>query len=204
MVVRLFTETPALLKPRDVIHFSKGWDERHFEDRYFKVERVQELHHDKWRIISAGGYHDLDLSDEDYGGLEPESVESLFEILVGWKPPQILCYPRIPTTDYFLTLEMTGWIPDTTSSQLRYLGAYTGYQTPYDTPRLRIHTVKDMEPIALRLYADSPENEKCIIGFLVNRCEIREIKYEEMTEKEKERVREIMHYSLTGKGRWGE
>ena len=209
MTIRLFTVTPELLKPRYVVHFSKGF-KKEWVERYFRVTRVQQLGHEKHRIIASNTSHDIDLSGElaEHGGLYPDLPNSLFEILIGWKPKQALMYPRLPTTDYFQKLEMTGWVPPSadniaTEHELRYVGEFSGEDSPYDQPKLRIHAVKDMAALALRFYADSPEDEKVVVKFTVNRCKVDEVRYGDLTEKEKAAVREIYHYSLVGAGRWG-
>ena len=204
MTIRLFTVTPELLKPRYVVHFSGGF-KKEWAGRYFRVTRVQQLGHEKHRIIGSNTSHDIDLSAElaDHGGLYPDLPTSLYEILIGWKPKQALMYPRLPTTDYFQKLEMTGWIPDPTNDQLRYVGEFSSVDSPHDQPTLRIHTIKDMAALALRFYVDSPEDEKVVVRFIINRCQVLEVKYEDLTEKEKAAVREIYHYSLVGAGRWG-
>ena len=209
MTIRLFTVTPELLKPRWLVHFSKGF-KKEWAEKHFRVLRIQQLGHEKHRIIGAGTSHDIDLSAElaEHGGLYPDLPTSLYEILVGWKPKQALMYPRLPTTDYVQKLEMTGWVPPAadklpTEHELRYLGEFSGVDSPYDQPKLRIHTVKDMAALAFRFYADSPEDEKVVARFIINRCMIQEMRYEELTEKEKAAVREIYHYSLVGAGRWG-
>ena len=203
MVLRLFTVTPRLLEPRQLVHFSKNWH-KEFEDKYFRIDRVQEIGFDRHFIVGTGSYYDFDTFDETVGGLEPyRRFNTLYEVLMGWKPPQGLIYPRIPTTDWFQKLEWPDWVPTPTDVTKRYLGTFHGRDSPYDEPKFRMHLVYGMEPPTLRIYADSPEDEKVVLRQIINRCKLLEVSYEELTPQERDRVREILHHSLVAGGQWG-
>jgi len=81
------------------------------------------------------------------------------------------------------------------SAVLRYLGAYDEISTPYANPRLRLHVVKDQEPMILRIYNDSFESDKIVLRALVNKCKLAEISEAEVTNEIKAVARDIFWYT---------
>jgi len=192
-----------VLKEKQVVHFlGEEWPDR-FAERYFRVKRTQEIPHDRAFIVAPDGSHDFDLSDEDAAGLYPDNAMSLFEILVGLKSTtgSMLIYPRT-ANQYIATLEKGGWIPDTTSDKYRYIGPISEEETPPEQPQFRVHTVKDMQSVVLRIYNDGPTDDKAVLDTVINRCLLEEVSRADLTEKELDRAREIVHKELVLRGGW--
>lgn len=160
-----------LLKENYYVYFTVGrWtSDGKYENRFFQVELTQQIPCERAFIISAGLSFDFKLEDE---GLIPTNPLTLYEILIGLKGEGILFYPRIPSTDYYLKLEKAGFVPDPADARLRYLGCYVQEDSPYDKPKLRTYTIKDMEPPVIRMYNDAPNDEKAVLRFIVNRCKL--------------------------------
>jgi len=187
-----------LLKVGFFVHFSKGWDKK-FEDKLFQLEVVQQIPRYVHRIIESGATMDIKLEDEGY---YPTSPRTLYEILFGFKGENIILYPMLPGTDYYLKLEESGFIPVPTDDNKRYLGGYTEEDMPYKQPMLREYVLKKdfMETIVYRLYNDSPEDEHFVLRGIVNRCKLGR----EVVGKEKEDIlkrrpplfREIPHWTV--------
>jgi len=192
-----------ILKEKQVVHFlGEEWPDR-FAENYFRVERTQEIPHDRAFIVSPDGSHDFDLSDEDAAGLYPANRWSLFEILVGLKSTtgSMLIYPRT-ANQYVETLEKGGWIPDPTSDKYRYISPISEEETPPEQPQFRVHTVQDMETVVLRIYNDGPTDDKAVLDTVINRCLLEEVSRADLTEKELDRAREIVHKELMLRGGW--
>ena len=67
-------------------------------------------------------------------------------------------------------------VPNVASPTLRYLGARKPEDSPYDDKRIFIYSVKDLEPLLLRVFVDNGVGfEKCILGLIVNKCYLKEI-----------------------------
>jgi len=181
-----------LLKRGYYVHFSKNWHEL-FADKYFVIGPTQQIAHKLHRIINQGKEHDIDLEEV---GLIPTNPETLYEILAGFKG-NLLLYPRLPSTDWYLKLEKSGFVPVPDDDVKRYIGCYTQEDMPYDKLLFREYTVKEMETPMYRFYNDSTEPEKLVLRLVVNRCHlIRELTKEEVEEIIRKRipVREIPHY----------
>ena len=192
----LLSVQEPLLKESWYLYFTKGWgiDGKIIEDRFYEVDLTQQIGYDIARIIAVGSTYDVVFLDQ---GLVPENPWTLYEVLMGLKG-NVLMYPRLPSTDWYLKLEKSGFVPDPTDAAKRYIGAYVEADSPYDKPKLRAYTIKDLEPPVLRLYTDSIEHEKAVLRFMVNRCKLKTVNAE--TEKRLRAkqlpFREIKHYSL--------
>jgi hypothetical protein len=160
-----------LLKENYYIYFTKGaWTTTsEFSDKFFAVQLTQQVPFELAYILDAAGSYDIKFEEN---GLIPTSPITLYEILMGLKGETILAYPRIPSTDYYLKLEQSGYVPDTADETKRYLGCYVQEDTPYNQPKLRTYTIKDMEPPVLRLYNHGPNPEKAVVRFIINRCKL--------------------------------
>jgi len=191
MSIELLAIPEPLLKERFYVYFTKGWKE--LGDKFFEIKVTQQIPREVWKILDVGKTHDLVLKDE---GFIPENPKTLYEVYVGLKG-NVLLYPRLPSTKYFLALEKSGFVPNPADDELRYLGAYTEADTPYDEPRLRFYAVKDMEPPVFRLYCDSIEPEKAVLRFIVNRCRIEPVtpEIEKALRAKKIPYKEIKHYT---------
>lgn len=202
---RLLTEEPQLLEPRHIVHFSQNY-EKEFENKYFKVDRVNPMVFGRHFVVNSDTHFDLplynDFGDVPSGGLEPyKNFQTLYEVLIGLAPANAILYPRIPSTDWYNKLEAPGGNPDPSSELLRYLGGYKGRDSPLYEPHLRAMLVYGQEPLTLRLFADSPKAEKIRLNLIINRCRIVEVKAP--TPQEQAHAREIIHYSLVSGGQWG-
>jgi len=195
-MLKLFTETPELLLPRQYIKFTGAdFTDEVQENDMFVVERTQQVVYEQTFIIPSSDYTQLDLSSETTTslGLYPTNPKTLYEILVGLKGGKdILIYPQIPAGKYFARLEKPELFPNFAVVATRYLGIYDVETTPYDEPKLRLHTVKDLEPLVFIMYNDGSDYEKLVMKFLINKCMIDKVSPEEA---EKITVyREIQHY----------
>jgi len=161
------------LKPRDAVWFSPGWPDA-FANKSFQIERCQTLKFDVWKRLDRAATEDVKLTDDE--GFLPTRPKSLYEINTVMKG-NVLLHPRWPSTDYYWELEKEGFLPDPTDDVKRYIGFVDQDDVPFDQKGgvLKIYTVKDMEPIHLRLYNDSIEAEKAVLRFLINRCLLKEI-----------------------------
>lgn len=202
-----------LLEPRHVVHFvgshPEYWQER-VAGKYFKIMMTQQIVYDRAYILGPGLFYTTDISDDNAAigdlGLYPDNTMTLYEILCGMKSTSgsMLCYPRYPPNEWFITLEEGGFIPNPVSNNLRYLGPWTEEITPYDRPQVRIHTIKDEESVGIYLYNDAPVSNKVVLGWIVNRCLMKHVDKSELTDKELERCRELIHAGLVTRGHWGE
>jgi len=184
-----------LLKVGHYVWFSKGWP-RELEDKVFKITVVQQIPRMIHRIITSGSTISINLEDE---GLFPEEPASLYEILFGFKGVNIILYPFWPSTDPYLKLEKSGYRPDTTSDDLRYLGGYLEEETPWTRPLLREYCVnKDWMPdLVYQIYNDDPQTQHFALKGTVNRCKIEEVYGDEKRRVIAERrYRFIPHYTI--------
>lgn len=178
MAVEFLTETPSLLREGHYVFFEGGWPAAK-NQKWFQVQRAQQIKLDIPRIVTAGSSIDLDFSAPAGGGigdlnlsLLPTNGATLYELLLGMKGLPSL-YPMYNNT-YYQKLEVTGILPDTGDRNLRYLGSYDALDSPFEAPRLREHVVKDQQPPVLRVYNDQTLDEPLIIRFIINRCRLAE------------------------------
>ena len=173
MAFELLTETPPLLREGHFINFIGGWPEAK-DNKWFRVERVQQIKYDVARIVAADSSIDLDFRAPSGGGLAdknlsliPNKDQTCYELLMGFKG-NALVYPMYANS-YFGKLETTNVVPDTGNTRLRYLGFFDEDDSPFNAPRLREHVVRDQEPPVLRVYNDYPIDERLVIRIIVNR-----------------------------------
>ena len=193
-MIRLFTETPKLLQPGDYVKFvGKDFTDEVRAGEMFKITRVQQITYDYAVILPPSDTTLIDLSEESGIGLYPTNSNSLFEILVGLKGgKEMLLYIQIPAGKYLGRLEKAELYPNPVNPLLRYISPITVDDTPYTEPKLRIHTIKDFEPIIFQIYNDGSDYEKLVFHFLINRCYMERLTPEEAAKVEK--YREILHY----------
>jgi hypothetical protein len=181
MAFELLTEVPSLLREGHFVFFDGTWPAATAKDqKWFQVQRAQQIKLDIPRIVSAGSSIDLDFTAPTGGGigdtnlsLLPTSGDTLYEMLVGLKGLPFV-YPMY-NNSYYQKLEVTNVSPDTGDRNLRYLGFYDELDSPFDAPRLREHVVKDQQPPVLRVYNDEIFDDVLIIRFIINRCRIVQI-----------------------------
>lgn len=202
-----------ILRNRHVVYFDDAGVEGsaypdRFSEKYFRVKRTQQINYDLPFYLSGKDGElpqvDVDFEDDDKIGLYPNNTWSLYEILIGMKSSQgsVLAYPLASINQYLTTLEEGGFRPNTASDAQRYIGAIEESDTPADKPQLRYHTVADLNSIGLRLFNDSLQDDKVVLKMLVNRCYLEEVPEKNLSQKEKDRVREITHYDLEARGGW--
>ena len=203
-MIRLFTDTPKLLLNEHIVHFSDKYrtgETERYANQYFKVTNPQQVSYDRYYILYQNDYVDVDLHNASSGteNLYPESVDEMYEILLGIEGDSLI-YPIIPSPDrHFEKLGYTGMIPDSSSTTKRYLGCYKPEDSPYETPRLRLTFVKNLDPMILRTYIDSPKSyEKVTFRFIINRCTIK--KLDRPSPDQMSIARKILHYSELKKG----
>ena len=176
MAFELLTEVPSLLREGHFVYFEGGWPAAK-DQKWFQVERSQQIKLDIPRIVSAGSSIDLDFSAPAGGGIAdlnlsllPTNSDTLYEMLLGMKGLPS-AYPMY-NNSYYQKLEVTGIVPDTGDRNLRYLGFYDELDSPFEAPRLREYVVKDQQPPVLRVYNDQIGDEALIIRFIINRCRL--------------------------------
>ena len=203
-MIQLFTETPKLLLNNYIVHFSEKYrtgETERFANQYFLVTDPQQVSYDRYYILYQNDYLDIDLHNASSGteNIYPDSVEEIYEVLMGIEG-DVLTYPIIPSPDrHFEKLGYTGMIPDSSDTTKRYLGCYKPEDSPYETMKLRLTFVKNLDSMILRTYIDSAKAyEKVILRFLINRCRI--IKLEHPTSEQMSIARKILHYSELKKG----
>lgn len=170
---------PKLLQEGFYVRFSDQWPVTlpHVKGKFFTIDRTNQVPYDITRIIPGGNYCDVDMSNQAGGeNIYPENTKTLYETILGFKPGNYLVHFYIPAGEYVHRLEQAGMAPNVASATLRYLGARKPEDSPYDDKRIFIYTVKDLEPLILRVLVDNGVLwEKIILGLVVNKCYLREI-----------------------------
>jgi len=168
-----------LLQEGFYARFTDQWPETlpHVKGKTFQVERTNQVPYDLSYIIPTNDYRDVDLSNATGGeNIYPENTRTLYQIILGFKPGNYLVHFYIPAGEYVHRLEQAGMVPNVASATLRYLGACKPEDSPYDDKRIFIYTVKDLEPLILRLFVDNGADfDKCVLGLVVNKCYLKEI-----------------------------
>jgi len=195
-----------ILLNRQVVYFNGSDFPDRVADKYFRIKRRQTINYSSAFILTGktGDQPIADINLEEDAGLYPTNPKSLYEILIGIKSTQgsMLIYPRAPINDYYLTLEKGGYAPTFDSPEKRYIGSVSEETSPADKPTLRYHTVKDLNSVGLRVANDSVMDDKAVLSMVVNRCLLEEEKKENLSKKERERLREITYYNLEARGGW--
>ena len=211
-IIKLFVDTPRLLQEKHIVKFSevfKRGDTADFAGNYYRISNTQQVSFDRHWILPSGSnppaggttndYKDVTLSNAASGkeNLYPDTGSELYEVLVGFEG-DVLVFPQIPGSRYFYKLGYSDMLPDVTSTTKRYIGPWRAVDSPYYTPRLRFTFIHKLTPLKLRLYCDSADQyDKIIIRFLINRCNIQEIK---PTSEEVSKARLIKYYTELSKG----
>lgn len=168
-----------LLQEGYYVRFTDEWPLTlpHVKGKFFQIEKTNQVPYDITRIIPGGNYCDIDMSNS--GGAEniyPENTKTLYETILGFKPGNYLVHFYIPAGEYVHRLEQAGMVPNVASATLRYLGARKPEDSPYDDKRIFMYSVKDLEPLFLRVLVDNGVLwEKAILGLVVNKCYLKQI-----------------------------
>ena len=170
---------PKLLQEGYYVRFTDQWPLTlpHVKGKFFQVEKTNQVPYDITRIIPGGNYCDVDMSNATGGeNIYPENTKTLYETILGFKPGNYLVHFYIPAGEYVHRLEQAGMVPNVASATLRYLGARKPEDSPYDDKRIFMYSVKDLEPLILRLLVDNGVLwEKMVLGLVVNKCYLKEI-----------------------------
>jgi len=170
---------PKLLQEGYYVRFTDQWPLTlpHVKGKFFQVEKTNQVPYDITRIIPGGNYTDIDLSNATGGeNIYPENTKTLYETILGFKPGNYLVHFYIPSGEYVHRLEQAGMVPNVASATLRYLGARKPEDSPYDDKRIFMYSVKDLEPLILRLLVDNGVLwEKMVLGIVVNKCYLKQI-----------------------------
>lgn len=170
---------PKLLQEGYFVRFTDAWPLTlpHVKGKTFQVERTTQVPYDITRIIPGGNYCDVDMSNATGGeNIYPENTKTLYETILGFKPGNYLVHFYIPAGEYMHRLEQAGMVPNVASATLRYLGARKPEDSPYDDKRIFIYSVKDLEPLILRLLVDNGVAwEKMVLVLVVNKCYLKQI-----------------------------
>ncbi|MBU0778343.1 hypothetical protein KKH23_09310 [Patescibacteria group bacterium] len=170
---------PKLLQEGYYVRFTDQWPLTlpHVKGKTFQVEKTNQVPYDITRIIPGGNYTDVDMSNATGGeNIYPENTKTLYETILGFKPGNYLVHFYIPAGEYVHRLEQAGMVPNVASATLRYLGARKPEDSPYDDKRIFTYSVKDLEPLILRLLVDNGVAwEKMVLGLVVNKCYLKQI-----------------------------
>jgi len=146
-------------------------------------------------ILPESDYQDIDLSNAT-GGLRlyPESEGILYETTVGLKEGNYLLHTYVPVNKYVYYLAYPTMYPDVTDAALRYLGAKTYNDSPYESPLWKLYFIKNMPAFILRLYVLSGEDfVKVMLSFNINKCQLTKI--ENPTVEQQEKALLIRYYT---------
>ncbi len=206
--MELLMEVPNLLKTGHIIHFGNAWPEAKAQ-KYFRVERANQLVYDVSRIVAPGyassGASGTDVAIQDIGfdapnagavsdaliSLLPTKDITMYEILLGFKGLGMV-YPRFANR-YQQQLETSLVLPTPSSSALAWLGFFDSQQSPWYAPKVRLYTVKDQEPPHLYLFNPYQDDEKIVARFVVNKCKL--VSVSQPTEQDKKVARELTYYT---------
>jgi len=170
---------PKLLQEGFYVRFTDQWPLTlpHVKGKFFQIEKTNQVPYDITRIIPGGNYCDVDMSNAAGGeNIYPENTKTLYQTLIGFKPGNYLVHFYIPAGEFVHRLEQAGMVPNVASATLRYLGARKPEDSPYDDKRVFTYSVKDLEPLILRLLVDNGVAfEKMVLGLTVNKCYLKEI-----------------------------
>jgi len=170
---------PKLLQEGYYVRFTDQWPLTlpHVKGKTFQVEKTNQVPYDITRVIPGGNYTDVDMSNATGGeNIYPENTKTLYETILGFKPGNYLVHFYIPAGEYVHRLEQAGMVPNVASATLRYLGARKPEDSPYDDKRIFMYSVKDLEPLILRLLVDNGVAwEKMVLGLVVNKCYLKQI-----------------------------
>jgi len=193
---------PKLLQEGYLVHFDNDWPSTHdaIRERTFRIDVCNQVPYDLSYILPTGAlgtiYRDVDFSNGSGAfqeSLYPENQNSLFEVLLGFKPGNFLTHWYIPASKSVHNLEYAQMYPDLTDVKRKYLGARQPKDSPYEDPRIKLYFVKDLAPLIMRLYVlPGVAFEKIVVGLTINKCLMRLI--EAPTEEQKLKAKVIRYY----------
>jgi len=189
---------PKTLQEGYLVTFSSDWPSTHvaIREKTFRIDAVNQVPYDLSYIIPTGDFRDVDFANGSgtfKENIYPENQNSLFEVLLGFKPGNFVSHWYIPAGKSVHNLEYAQMYPDLTNAKRKYLGARQPKDSPYDDPRIKLYFVKDLAPMIMRLYVlPGVDFEKVVTGLTVNKCQMREITIP--TEDQKLKAKVIRYY----------
>jgi len=189
---------PKTLQEGYLVTFSSDWPSTHvaIREKTCRIDAVNQVPYDLSYIIPTGDFRDVDFANGSgtfKENIYPENQNSLFEVLLGFKPGNFLSHWYIPAGKSVHNLEYAQMYPDLTNVKRKYLGARQPKDSPYDDPRIKLYFVKDLAPMIMRLYVlGGVDFEKVVTGLTVNKCQMREITLP--TEDQKLKAKVIRYY----------
>lgn len=170
---------PKLLQENYFVRFTNQWPDTlpHIKAKFFQVDKTNQVPYDLSYIIPANDFRDVDLSNNAGGeNIYPENTKTLYEVALGFKAGNYLVHFYIPAGEFVSRLEQAGMVPNVAAAGLRYLGARKPSDSPYDSKRIFMYFVKDLEPLILRVFVDNGVGfEKCVLGLTVNKCYLKQV-----------------------------
>lgn len=200
---RLFKNvTPEPLKEGDVIEFVTEEPGGMFTenirggDKYI-VKKCIIIPYTIGKIVPSSDYVILDFSNQSDNSLKlyPTTTDTFYEILIGFRGHKdFVIQASIPAGSFPLRLQETTMYPDLDDATKRWLGAFKPDESPSDAPKLRIHTLKDMEPLYFYAYNVGSSYEKLILDFAINKLLVEEIPAEQS--ERYPTTRYVYHYDV--------
>jgi len=186
-MIKLFAKTPKLLQPtkqsKEYVIFEGSNDD--FPD-YIEIgepyiikytsqvtdTRAFILPPDDEAVYLLSNNKDI----ESYLNLYPTTSDCIYEILTGLKGYEnILMYIEYPANYPAFSLDSPFMTFDVENDIKRMVSPIDVYRSPFDSPKLRLYTLKGINDIAFRLLNEGTEYGKLIVGFLVNKCIIEKV-----------------------------
>lgn len=193
---------PKLLQEGYLVHFDSDWPSTHdaIREKTFRIDVVNQVPYDLSYTLPTGAlgtiYRDVDFSNGPgtfQESIYPEHQNSLFEVLLGFKPGNFISHWYIPAGKSVHALEYAQMYPDLTNVKKKFLGARQPKDSPYDDPRIKLYLVKDLAPLIMRLYVlPGVLFEKIVVGLTINKCQMRII--EAPTEDQLLKAKVIRYY----------
>lgn len=170
---------PKLLQEGYFVRFPDNWPAElsNIRGKTFQVNVTNQVPYDLSYIIPSDDYRDVDLSNAASGeNLYPENINTLYEVVIGFKPGNYMTHIYVPAGEAVSRLEQASMNPSVASATLRYLGAIKPSDSPYDDKRLFLYFIKNVEPMIFRLFVDTGQDfEKCVLGITVNKCRLAQL-----------------------------
>ena len=176
----------------DILMFSSAWPTNLgvIPGHTYRVKWHQDVPYDLKYILPQADYRDVNISDNTqntptdpaYENLYPYGTSNtLYQILIGFKPGNYMVHLYMPFDQYILGLEFTNMVPNDanmTNPRLKYIGPIKPEDSPYYDPRLKLVTVYNMLPFYMRFLTDngaSGDYEKCIAPLIINHCQLEDL-----------------------------
>ena len=189
---------PKTLQEGYLVTFSSDWPSTHeaIREKTFRIDAVNQVPYDLSYIIPTGDFRDVDFANGSgtfKENIYPENQNSLFEVLLGFKPGNFISHWYIPQGKSVHNLEYAQMYPDLTNVKRKYLGARQPKDSPYEDPRIKLYFIKDLAPMIMRLFVlPGVDFEKVVTGLTINKCLMRELDLP--TEADRLKAKVIRYY----------